>query len=70
MSIAFRIYTTRDAAIIFSPTMRPQSRRQFRLNTLYIITYQMALIHHANVIRSFKPWAGILQLNLKQTSIA
>ena len=36
MSIAFRIYTTRDAGIICSPTMRRQSTRQFRLNTLYI----------------------------------
>ncbi len=36
MSIAFRIYTTRDAAIICSPTMRLESTRQFRLNTLYI----------------------------------
>ena len=37
MSIAFRIYTTRDAAIICSPTMRPQSTRQFRLHILYMI---------------------------------
>ncbi len=36
MSIAFRIYTTRDATLICSPTMRPQSTRKFRLNTLYV----------------------------------